>query len=121
MYRSLIRNTVVALSIAGLLLSGAVWAGGRKNLGDMKLDSKLSSMKKAGVGPVIFPHTKHEKIYKCGDCHPKIFKEKRGANDISMKKNMNLQFCGSQNCHNSRKAFPLFQCAKCHTHVGAAK
>ncbi|MEE9542878.1 MAG: c(7)-type cytochrome triheme domain-containing protein [Thermodesulfobacteriota bacterium] len=84
------------------------------NLGDMLLDSKIESMKKAGVNPVIFPHTFHEKILKCKSCHNSIFKDERGANDISMKKNMTGQACGSANCHNSTKAFPLYECAKCH-------
>ncbi len=118
--RSLI-SIGVLLALACLLLYSASTAGGKKNLGNMMFDSKIKSMKKAGVGPVVFPHTKHEQILKCRDCHPKIFKEKRGANDISMKKNMNMQFCGAPGCHNSANAFPLFQCAKCHTLIGAAK
>ena len=85
---------------------------------NIKLDDKLSSMKKQGhVGPVIYPHAKHEKLYKCGDCHPKIFSEKRAENNINMKANMDGKYCGSQNCHNSPKAFPLFECARCHTNV----
>ncbi len=91
-------------------------------IGNIKLDSKIESMKKAGVGPVIFPHAKHEQTNKCNDCHPKIFKDKLGANNISMKFNMEGKFCGSANCHNSPKAFPLYMCANCHTNVkGAAK
>ena len=85
-------------------------------LGNMTFGDKSESLKEAGVGPVVFPHGSHEKILKCNVCHPKIFKEKRGANDMTMKKNMEGQFCGSPNCHNS-KAFPLFQCARCHTKV----
>ena len=87
--------------------------------GDIRLDDKIASLKKAGVGPVIFPHLKHEKLYKCGDCHPKIFKDKHGENDITMKKNMDGQFCGS--CHNALKAFALYNCKKCHTNVRAAR
>lgn len=101
--------------IAVLLLAihGQAQAAGAK-LGDMTLDSKIESMKKAGVDPVIFPHTFHEEIMKCKACHNSIFKDERGANDISMKKNMNGEACGSANCHNSAKAFPLYLCAKCH-------
>ncbi len=88
-------------------------------IGDIRLDDKIHSMEKAGVGPVVFPHGRHEKLYRCVDCHPGIFKDRRGANDISMKSNMNRKFCGSPNCHNSRKAFPLYMCAKCHTNVRA--
>ena len=50
------------------------------------LDSKIESMQKAGVGPVKFPHAKHQLKLKCGECHPKIFKDALKANDINMKK-----------------------------------
>ncbi len=96
-----------------LALSGQTEAAGPK-LGDMVFDSKIESMKKAGVKPAIFPHTFHEEILKCNACHDKIFTEERGANDVSMKRNMTGQACGSANCHNSDKAFPLYLCAKCH-------
>ena len=89
-------------------------AGG---LGDMVFDDKLDSMREAGVGPVVFPHTRHEEIYKCEKCHPSIFKKKRGANDISMKENMEGRFCGTPSCHDSIGAFPLYMCANCHTDV----
>ena len=109
---------VVLTLIFSFVLSAPVAAAG---LGKMKLATKIESMKKAGVGPVIFPHTKHEKAIKCAECHPKIFKEKRGTNNMTMKKNMSGQSCGFANCHNSPKAFPLFECFKCHTKAGAAK
>ena len=101
----------------------------------MVLDSKIESMKKAGVGPVIFPHTTHEKADKCDACHPKIFKAKRGANDLSMKLNMEGKICASPNCHSNpgfeppnakKKAkrnkvpFALINCANCHTKIKAA-
>lgn len=111
----MIRSLLIAVVV---LFAAPALAGGQ--LGDMKLASKIESMKKAKVGPVIFPHTAHEKLYKCNDCHPKIFKDKKGANDISMKFNMEQKFCGSPNCHNSPKAFPLYMCVKCHTNVGGA-
>jgi len=76
--------------------------------------SKIESMKKAGVGSVIYPHRLHESLYQCGDCHPKIFSEKIGANDINMQKNIDGEYCGSSGCHNSAEAFPLFLCEKCH-------
>ncbi len=101
-----------------LFVATTVLAAG---LGDMTLDSKVESMKKAGVGPVLFPHTAHEEIMKCAACHPKIFKEKRGANDLTMKRNMEGEACGAKDCHNSTKAFPLFHCDKCHTNVKMLK
>lgn len=115
--RSILNPAVAALVFALVLPAPAAAAG----LGKMKLSSKIESMKKAGVGPVVFPHTRHEKALKCSECHPKIFKEKRGDNDITMKKNMNGKFCGSANCHNTPKAFPLYECFKCHTKKGTAR
>ncbi len=90
-------------------------------ISDIRLDDKIESMKKAGVGPVIYPHARHEKLYKCNVCHPKIFNEKRAENDISMKKNMEGKYCGSPNCHNSPKAFALYNCERCHTDVKGVK
>jgi c(7)-type cytochrome triheme protein len=87
---------------------------GIAKLGDMVFDDKAGSLKKAGVNPAVFPHGKHEDLYKCEDCHPKIFKDKRGANDITMQKNISGEFCGNPNCHNSPQAFPLYMCKKCH-------
>jgi c(7)-type cytochrome triheme protein len=114
------RRIFHALVLAAILAAPALAMAA---LGDMRLDSKLSSMEKAGVGPVVFPHARHEKAFKCAVCHPKIFKDKRGENDISMKKNMDQKFCGSPNCHNkdNEKAHQLYECARCHTNVKAAK
>lgn len=78
-------------------------------------DTKKKSREKAGVGLVRFPHKAHKKIMKCAVCHPKIFKAKLGANNISMKMNMDGEFCGR--CHNGLDAFPLFQCKSCHVDV----
>ncbi|MBI5560012.1 MAG: hypothetical protein HY883_01905 [Deltaproteobacteria bacterium] len=111
-------RTAMAVLLFLFLQAHAIYAAGP---GDIRLDDKIESLKKAGVGPVIYPHAAHEKLYKCADCHPKIFKDKHGANDISMKRNMDGQFCGSPNCHNSPKAFPLYNCARCHTNVRAAR
>lgn len=104
-----------------LLISAPALAYAAPVSPELTLDSRIESMKKAGVGPVIYPHAKHEKLYKCADCHPKIFKEKRGTSEISMKKNMEGQACGSANCHNSEKAFPLYNCTRCHTNVKVVK
>lgn len=106
----MLKRTIIALALLALL-PGAALAAEEVFM----LDKNVESMKKAGMGPVRFPHTLHKNAYKCSECHPKIFEAKRGANDITMKLNMNKQFCGSPNCHNSPKAFPLFHCNKCHT------
>ncbi len=84
--------------------------------------SKIKSMEKADVGPVLYPHKLHEALYECGDCHPAIFKDKIGANDVNMQENIDGKYCGAAGCHNSAKAFPLYYCESCHTDVkGASK
>ncbi len=101
-----------AITVLCILALPALSMGG---LGNMVLDrQKASKAKVAGIGPVDFPHTKHEKLYKCSACHPKIFKKKRGANPINMQANISGKFCGSPNCHNSKKAFALYECNRCH-------
>ncbi len=77
-------------------------------------DSKVSSMKEAGLGAVTYPHKLHEELYQCDDCHPRIFIEKKGGNDVNMQKNMTEQYCGFSGCHNSAYAFPLYLCDYCH-------
>ena len=84
-------------------------------INEIILDSKITDMKKAGVGPVRYPHKFHEGIYKCAHCHPGIFIEKIGSNDINMQKNIEEKYCGNAGCHNSAYAFPLYLCDNCHT------
>ena len=55
--------------LAALVLVLAVPAlAGAAQYGKMTLETKLESMKKAGVGPVIYPHDKHELLFKCNEC-----------------------------------------------------
>ncbi len=105
-------KSIIILIISVVLLSPLTVSA--EGLGDMKMDSKIESMKKAGVGPVIFPHTLHEAAMKCDECHPKIFVDKRGANDLSMKVNMKGGACGTMDCHDGKRAHALFNCGKCH-------
>ncbi len=112
-----LKSIFLATAAAGLVLATVPSFAA---IGDRTINNQEASRSKAGVGPVIYPHARHEKRYKCADCHPKIFKDKKGENPITMKANMDQKFCGSPNCHNSQKAFPLYECAKCHTNVKAA-
>ncbi len=97
--------------LAVLLISPAVSLGASDSI---IIDSQGDSRKEAGVGAVKFPHALHKKNDKCAACHPKIFVAEIGANKITMRANMNGEFCGSANCHNGIKAFPLYECDKCH-------
>jgi c(7)-type cytochrome triheme protein len=69
-----------------------------------------------GAGKVIFSGKAHaDKGLKCADCHPAIFKMKKGADAITMKDINDGKFCGT--CHNGTKAFSSkdpANCAKCH-------
>ncbi len=80
--------------------------------GDLIMDSKMESMEKAGVKPVVFPHWFHRIRFKCKVCHEEIFILKKGANDITMKAIMEGEFCGK--CHNGVIAWEPIYCDRCH-------
>jgi c(7)-type cytochrome triheme protein len=84
--------------------------------GDVVLNSKSSSMKKASVKPVVFPHWFHRIRFKCKVCHEDIFIIKKGANDINMSKIMRGEYCGK--CHNGLIAWEPLYCDRCHSYTG---
>ncbi|HET6515014.1 MAG TPA: cytochrome c3 family protein [Thermodesulfovibrionales bacterium] len=69
-----------------------------------------------GAGKVIFDGKVHaDKGLKCNDCHTKIFKMKKGAEQMTMADMNAGKFCGE--CHNGTKAFKTSDpanCGKCH-------
>ncbi|HEX9019784.1 MAG TPA: cytochrome c3 family protein [Nitrospirota bacterium] len=69
-----------------------------------------------GAGKVVFDGKIHAgKGLKCADCHPGLFKMKKGADAITMKDLNDGKLCGV--CHNGTKAFSVkdaANCAKCH-------
>lgn len=69
-----------------------------------------------GAGKVVFDGKVHaDKGLKCADCHPAIFKMKKGADPITMKDINDGKLCGT--CHNGTKAFSAkdaANCGKCH-------
>ncbi len=69
-----------------------------------------------GAGKVVFSGKVHaEKGLKCADCHPAVFKMKKGGDAINMAAINEGKFCG--HCHNGTKAFSAkdaANCAKCH-------
>ncbi len=68
------------------------------------------------MGKVTFSGKVHaDKGLKCADCHPAVFKMKKGADAMTMKDMNEGKFCG--HCHNGTKAFSVKEaanCAKCH-------
>ena len=105
-------RSLVAI-VFGVLLFSSVYAEEQEPI-EITMDGKVESMKKAGVGPVTYPHKLHSMWYECGECHPKVFSEKTGDNDVNMNKIISEQYCGSSGCHNSAYAFPLYLCENCH-------
>ncbi len=69
-----------------------------------------------GAGKVVFDGGAHAKAgNKCADCHPALFKMKKGADTITMKDMDGGKNCGA--CHNGTKAFATkdaASCGKCH-------
>ena len=68
-------------------------------------------------GKVTFSHEFHteKQGLKCNECHPKLFKMKKGGDEITMAAINEGKFCGA--CHNGTKAFKAndpANCAKCH-------
>ena len=96
----------------GLFVTGVSQA----EYGDVVLNSKSASMKKAGVKPVMFPHWFHRIRFKCKVCHEDIFIIKKGANDINMSKIMRGEYCGK--CHNGLIAWEPLYCDRCHSYTG---
>ncbi len=66
------------------------------------------------AGKVVFEGKVHaDKGLKCADCHPGVFKMKKGADAITMADINAGKFCGT--CHKEGgKAFAPKECAKCH-------
>ena len=68
------------------------------------------------MGKVVFDGKKHADAgKKCKDCHPKVFKMKKGSAKITMKDIYAGKFCGT--CHNGNIAFKANNpknCMKCH-------
>jgi len=75
---------------------------------------KTVEFTKSPMGKVVFSGKIHADAgKKCTDCHPKIFKMKKGADKITMKDIYAGKFCGT--CHNGKIAFNAKTgCMKCH-------
>ena len=107
-------RSLMAIAFGIMVLTSLNAEEGEQEPIDITMDSKIESMKKAGVGSVTYPHKLHSIWYECDECHPKVFAKKIGASDINMNKIISEQYCGSSGCHNSAYAFPLYLCENCH-------
>ena len=68
---------------------------------------------KTEAGPAKFSHNFHLDMYKCADCHTKVFPYKAGVKHFSMGDMEQGKSCSS--CHNGKDAFTVAgDCGKCH-------
>lgn len=65
-----------------------------------------------GINRVSFSHTSHTKEINCDTCHPSVFKDALGANNISMAEMPGGKSCGY--CH-GKVAFKFADCKRCHS------
>jgi len=69
---------------------------------------------KNNVRPVIYPHWFHRIRFRCKVCHSELgFEMRVGANDITMGKVIDGQYCGM--CHNGEVAWSVDRCDLCHS------
>ena len=65
-----------------------------------------------GMSAVSFSHQLHTGMFKCDECHTKIWPMKKGAKKMKMDDMYAGKFCGK--CHNGTIAFETTACDKCH-------
>jgi c(7)-type cytochrome triheme protein len=65
------------------------------------------------AGNVVFSHTSHITIYKCGDCHSMIYEAAKSNKRKTMAQMESGESCGA--CHDGKTAFTVKEnCATCH-------
>ena len=69
-------------------------------------------VKVAGFPDAVYPHYPHTIWLDCRNCHPGIFLMRAGANQVTMGKILQGEFCGR--CH-GKVAFPISDCFRCHS------
>lgn len=87
---------------------------GKKKLEVLDTNIVIPVVKFAPHPPdVLFPHKVHTMQLECSNCHPSIFKQKKGENkEMNMIKIISGQYCGT--CH-GRVSFPIEDCFRCHS------
>lgn len=108
------RRALAALAAAlALALPGAPHA----EYGDVVLNRRSEQQ---GMRPVVFPHWFHRIRFRCKVCHSELgFAMRAGANDVTMARIVEGQFCGM--CHNGETAWATDQCDLCHSGLRGQK
>lgn len=94
----------------GSILEGDPEVGGRASFNEdiiFEINDRL-------MANVLFPHKTHNFWLSCEVCHPKIFIDKKGANQFTMYDNWSGKFCGR--CHGKVSFIPkgFDNCQRCH-------
>lgn len=77
------------------------------------LDKDIIFTDTGAMPNVLFSHKMHTQWLDCSNCHPDIFIDKQGANNISMTDVFTGKYCGL--CH-GKVAFPVTKnCQRCHS------
>ncbi len=106
------RKIILLILLVMAFIFGGASTAFAKEYADIYMDSTRSSMEKAGVKAVVFPHWFHRIRFKCKVCHENIFIMKAGENNISMRRIMEGEACGV--CHNGQIAWEALYCERCH-------
>ena len=109
----MVKKIAIISLVVAVFMNVSVTTVSAMEYGDIYMDSRRDSMKKAEVKAVLFPHWFHRIRYKCKVCHEDIFIMKKGANDLSMRKIMDGKACGT--CHDGLIAWEPLYCDRCHT------
>jgi c(7)-type cytochrome triheme protein len=71
------------------------------------------TFKLKGISNAVFSHSVHLAMYKCPDCHTKVFPYKAGVKKVTMHEMEQGKSCGA--CHNGKDAFVTSgACEQCH-------
>lgn len=76
------------------------------------LDTDILMRTSGGIPRVLFPHKAHTEWLDCSSCHEHLFLSQTGANQVTMGRILEGEFCGT--CHGA-VAFPLTECNRCHS------
>lgn len=107
MAKFVLLRSKLALILLVLCISTMVGA----EYGDVVLNRMAE---KNDMRPVIFPHWFHRIRFRCKVCHHELgFEMRAGANEITMGKIIDGQYCGM--CHNGEVAWSVDNCHLCHS------
>ena len=90
-----------------------------KNYNEKTRDNQILFISKSNfVNNVLFNHRVHSDWIDCSTCHPAIFSDKLGENDMKMRDMSKGRYCG--HCH-GKVSFKFADCKRCHNQPKEAK